>query len=172
MGNIFTTVIGVSDLDVKDVGEFIDDLRESSNGGVSIQAVCADAVYGLEHILQALKITIESEKRKITLVDRPEMDLLLRISCTDQISRALKDIGLRNQASGCFILFSKEKKKLIKVTRRICNTNLKIDDSVLKPNKRKKELICRRLGVQLNKFLSNDDAFTSYLSEKAALLTK
>ena len=95
MGNIFTTVIGVSDLDVKDVGEFIDDLRKTSNGGVSIQAVCADAVYGLEHILQALKITIESEKRKITLVGRPEMDLLLRISCTDQISRALMDIGLK-----------------------------------------------------------------------------
>jgi len=29
-----------------------------------------------------------------------------------------------------------------------------------------------RLGVQLNKFLSNDDAFTSYLSERAALLAK
>jgi len=172
VGNIFTTGGGVSDLDVNDVGEFIDDLRKTSNGGVSIQGVRADAVYGIEHILQALKITIESEKRKITLVGRPEMDLLLRISCTDQISRALMDIGLRNQAPGCFILFSKKKKKLIKVTRRICNMHLKIDDSVLKPNKTKKELICRRLGVQLNKFLSNDDAFTSYLSEKAALLTK
>lgn len=172
MGNIFTTVIGVSDLDVNDVGEFIDDLRKTSNGGVSIQGVRADAVYGIEHILQALKITIESEKRKITLVSRPEMDLLLRISCTDQISRAIMDIGLRNQASGCFILFSKEKMKLIKVTRRVCNMHLKIDDSVLKPTKTKKELICRRLGVQLNQFLSNDDAFTSYLSEKAALLTK
>jgi tRNA threonylcarbamoyladenosine modification (KEOPS) complex Cgi121 subunit len=157
---------------VKDVGKFIDDLRKSSNEGVSIQAVSADAVYGLEHILQALKITIESEKRKITLVDSPEMDLLLRISCTDQISRALRDIGLRNQAPGCFILFSKEKMKLIKVSRRICNTQLKIDDSVLEPNKRKKEHICRRLGIHLNEFLSNDDAFTSYLSEKAALLTK
>lgn len=172
MGNIFTAVMGVSDLDLKDVGEFIDDLRKTSNGGVSIQAVWAGAVYGIEHILQALKITIESEKRKITLVSRPEMDLLLRISCTDQISIALRDIGLRNQAPGCFILFSKEKKKLIKATRRICNTHLKIDDSVLKPSNTKKELICMRLGVQLNKFLSNDDAFTSYLSERAALLTK
>ena len=110
MGNIFTTVIGVSDLDVKDVGEYIDDLRKTLNGGVSMQAVWAGAVYGIEHILQALKITIESEKRKITLVSRPEMDLLLRISCTDQISIALRDIGLRNQAPGCFILFSKEKR--------------------------------------------------------------
>src|SRR5207244_8113107 len=76
VGDRFTTVIGISDLDVKDAGELIDDLRNTSKGVVSIQGVCADAVYGIDHILQALKITIESEKRKITLVDRLEMDLL------------------------------------------------------------------------------------------------
>ncbi|HET7149104.1 MAG TPA: KEOPS complex subunit Cgi121 [Candidatus Nitrosopolaris sp.] len=157
---------------MKDIGEFIDDLRKTLNGGVSVQAVCADAVYGIEHIRKVLRITIESEKRKITLAVRPEMDLLLRIACTDQISIALRNIGLRNQGPGCFILLSKEKKELIKVTRHICKTKLKIDDSVLRPSTAKKELISRRLGVQLNKFLSNDDAFTSYLSEKAALLTK
>ncbi|MGC1932289.1 MAG: KEOPS complex subunit Cgi121 [Candidatus Nitrosopolaris sp.] len=171
MGNIFTTVIGVSDLD-KDAGGLIEDLRKTSKGAVSIQAVCADAVYGIDHILQALKITIESENRKITLASRLEMDLLLRISCTDQISIALKQIGLRNQAPGCFILFSKDKTKLLKVTRRICNMHLKIDDCVLKPNKTKKELICKRLRVQLNKFLSDEVAFTNFLSERAALLTK
>ena len=114
MGNIFTTVIGVSDLDVKDVGEFIDDLRETSNGGVSIQAVCADAVYGLEHILQALKITIESEKRKITLVDRPEMDLLLRISCTDQISRVFEGHRLKESRTRLLYSFLKRKKEVDK----------------------------------------------------------
>ena len=172
MGDRFTTVIGISDLDVKDAGELIDDLRNTSKGVVSIQGVCADAVYGIDHILQALKITIESEKRKITLVDRLEMDLLLRISCTDQITVALRDTGLRNQAPGCFILFSKGKKELVKVTRRISDMHLEVDDVVLKPSNRKKELICRRLGIQLNIFLSNDVDFTSFLSERAALLTK
>ncbi len=149
MGDRFTTVIGISDLDVKDAGELIDDLRNTSKGVVSIQGVCADAVYG-----------------------RLEMDLLLRISCTDQITVALRDIGLRNQAPGCFILFSKGKKELLKVTRRICDMHLEVDDVVLKPSNRKKELICRRLGIQLNIFLSNDVDFTSFLSERAALLTK
>ena len=171
MGDRFTTVIAISDLDVKEAGELIDDLRNTSKGVVSIQGVCADAVYGIDHILQALKITIESEKRKITLVDRLEMDLLLRISCTDQITVALRDIGLRNQAPGCYILFSKEKKDLLKITRRIFDMHLGLDDFVLKPSNRKKELICRRLGIQLNKFLSNDVDFTSFLSERAALLT-
>jgi tRNA threonylcarbamoyladenosine modification (KEOPS) complex Cgi121 subunit len=172
VGDRFTTVIGVSVLDVKDPGELIDDLRNISKGEVSIQGVRADAVYGIDHILKALKISVESEKRKITLVGRLEMDLLLRISCTDQITVALKDVGLRKQAPGCFILFSKGKKELLKITRRICNMHLDVTDFVLEPSNRKKELICRRLGLQMNKFLSNDVDFASFLSERAALLTK
>lgn len=172
VGNIFATVIGVSALDKEYACGFIEDIRKTSKGAVSIQAVSADAAYGIDHILQALKITIESENRKITLASTLEMDLLLRISCTNQISVALKQIGLRNQAPSCFIVFSKDKKKLLKVTRGICNMHLKIDDYVLKPNKAKKEFICKRLGVQLNEFLSDEVAFTSFLSERAALLTK
>lgn len=172
VGNIFTTVIGVSDLNKGYACGFIEDIRKTSKGAVSIQAVSADAAYGIDHILQALKVTIESQNRKIILASTLEMDLLLRISCTNQISVALKQIGLRNQASSCFIVFSKNKKKLLKVVRGICKMQLKIDDCVLKPSKAKKELICKRLGVQLNEFLSDEVAFTSFLSERGALLTK
>lgn len=172
MGDRFISIIGVSVFDVNDAGGLIDNLRDTSKGVVSIQGVRADAVYGIDHIIQALKISIESEKRKITLVARLEMDLLLRIACTDQITLALRDIGLRNQAPGCFILFSKGKKELLKITRLICNMHLEVDDFVLKPSNRKKKLICRRLGIHLNKFLSDDVEFTSFLSERAALLTK
>jgi len=172
VGDRFTKVIGISDLDVKDTGELIDDLRKSSKGVVSIQGVCADAVYGIDHILQALQITVESEKRKITLVGRLEMDLLLRISCTDQITMALRDVGLRNHAHGCLILFSKGRKELLKISRRICDMRLDQDDSVLEPSKTKKELICKRLGIEFNEQLSNDVDFLSFLSERAALLTK
>ena len=172
VGNIFTRIIGVSDLDKQTACDFIKRLRKISKGGVSIQAVSADAVYGINHVLQALRITIESERRKISLASTPEMDLLLRISCTDQISTALKQVGLRNQAPSCFIIFSKDKAKMQKVTRDIRNMPLQIDDCVLKPNITKKELICKRLGVQLNQFLSEEVAFTNFLSEMAALLTK
>lgn len=172
VGNVFAIVIGVSNLDVKDTYLLLEDLRKSERGVVWIQAVCADAVYGIDHILEALKITIESKNRNITLANRLEIDLLLRISCTDQISVALRQMGLRNDAPGCFIFFSKDKIKLLKVTRGICNMHLNIDDCILKPNKTKKELICERLGIRLNNFLSRDVAFTNFLSEKAALLTK
>ncbi len=172
VGNIFTRIIGVSDLDKQTACGFIERLRKTSKGDVSIQAVSADAVYGINHVLQALRITIESERRKISLASTPEMDLLLRISCTDQISTALKQVGLRNQAPSCFIIFSKDKAKMLKVTRDIRNMYLQIDDCVLKPNITKKELICKRLQLQLNQSLSEEVAFTNFLSEMAALLTK
>jgi tRNA threonylcarbamoyladenosine modification (KEOPS) complex Cgi121 subunit len=172
VGNILTTVIGASDLDKEYACGFIEDIRKTSKGGFYIQAVLADAAYGVDHILQALKISIESQSRKILLASTLEMDLLLRISCTNQISIALRQIGLRNQASGCFIIFSKNKKKLLKIARLLCKMDFKIDDHVLEPSKSKKELICKRLQVQLNEFLSDEVVFTSFLSERAALLTK
>jgi len=172
VGNVFTTVIGVSDLDKEYACRFIEDIRKTSEGAFFIQAVSADAAYGIDHILQALKISIESRNRKILLASTLEMDLLLRISCTNQILVALRQIGLRNQASGCFIVFSKNKKKLLKIARHLCKMDFKIDYHVLEPSEAKKELICKRLGIQLNEFLSDEVVFTSFLSERAALLTK
>jgi tRNA threonylcarbamoyladenosine modification (KEOPS) complex Cgi121 subunit len=172
VGNIFTTVIGVSDLDKEYACRFIEDIRKASKGAFYIQAVSADAVYGIDHILQALKISIESQNRKILLASTVEMDLLLRISCTNQISIALRHIGLRNQASGCFIIFSKNKKKLVSILRLLCKMDFKLDANVLEPSKAKKELICKRLQVQLNEFLSDEVVFTRFLSERGALLTK
>jgi tRNA threonylcarbamoyladenosine modification (KEOPS) complex Cgi121 subunit len=169
VGNIFTTVIGVSDLNKEYACEFLEDIRKTSKGSFSIQAVSADAAYGTNHIIQALKISIESQSRKILLASTLEMDLLLRIACTNQIFIALRQVGLRNQASGCFIVLSKNKKKLLEIAR-LCKMNFKIDDHVLEPSKAKKELICERLGVEVNDFLSDEGVFTNFLSERAALL--
>jgi tRNA threonylcarbamoyladenosine modification (KEOPS) complex Cgi121 subunit len=172
VGNTFTTVIGVSALDKEYAIGIIEGIRKTSGGAISIQAVSADAAYGIDHILQALKISIESQSRKILLASTLEMDLLLRISCTNQILIALRQIGLKNQASGCFIVFSKNKKKLLEIARLLDKMDFKIDDHVLEPSKAKKELICKRLGVQLNEFLLDQVVFTSFLAERAALLTK
>src|SRR5215831_5032820 len=115
VGNVYTTVIGVSDLDKEYACRFIEDIRRTSEGAFFIQAVSADAAYGIDHILQALKISIESRNRKMLLASKLEMDLLLRISCTNQILIALSQIGIKNQASSYFIVFSKNKKKLLKI---------------------------------------------------------
>lgn len=172
LGDNFAMVIGVSKFYVEKEWELIKALHAASNGVVSIQAVRSDAVFGIDHIFRVLKITLEAEKRNIKLVSRTEMDLLLRVSCTNQLSKALTDTGLTNKTPGCFILFSKDRAKLLKVAEHFYSLDVKVDNSVLKPTKRKKELICKHLGIRLNKNICPDSYFVSFLSERAALLIK
>ncbi|HKR57952.1 MAG TPA: KEOPS complex subunit Cgi121, partial [Candidatus Nitrosopolaris sp.] len=160
LGDNFVMVIGVSKFDVAKEWELVKELHAASNGAVSIQAVRADAVFGIDHILEVLKISLEAEKRNIKLVSRTEMDLLLRVSCTNQLSKALIDAGLTNRTPGCFILFSRDRTMLMKVAEHICGLDVKVDNSALKPTKRKQELICKYLGVRLNKNLSPYPSFT------------
>lgn len=172
LGDSFVMVIGVSKFDVEKEWGLIKELHAELDGVVSIQAVRADAVFGIDHILEVLKISLEAEKRNIKLASRTEMDLLLRVSCTSQLSKALRDTGLTNQIPGCFILFSKDKTKLMKVAERVCSLDVVVDNSVLKPTKRKQALICMYLGIRLNKNLLPFKSFTTFLSERAALLIR
>src|SRR6188472_2022696 len=89
LDDIFASIIGIHAIQIKDTEKIIDDLRHISTK-VILQAIDANIVYGIEQIIEVLKITLECEKRKIMVASKPEMDLLLRLSCTNQISRALR----------------------------------------------------------------------------------
>jgi tRNA threonylcarbamoyladenosine modification (KEOPS) complex Cgi121 subunit len=112
LGDTFISIIGTQAIKAKDTGKVIDDLRRVSNK-VSLQAIDANIVYGIEYLIEVLKITLESERRKIMIANRPETDLLLRLSYTNQISLALKYAGLKNNSCGCFVIFSKDKSQLL-----------------------------------------------------------
>ena len=113
LGDTFISIIGIQAIKAKDTGKVIDDLRRVSNK-VSLQTIDANIVYGIEYLIEVLKITLESERRKIMIANRPETDLLLRLSYTNQISLALKYAGLKNNSCGCFVIFSKDKSQLLK----------------------------------------------------------
>ena len=95
LGDIFASIIGIQAIQIKDTGKVIDDLRHISNK-VVLQGIDANIVYGTEQIIEVLKITLESEKRKIMVASKPEMDLLLRLSCTNQIFSSV--VEKRNSA--------------------------------------------------------------------------
>ena len=172
VGNLYVTIFGISNIQVKVARTLIDKVRHILPKGVLIQATRADSVYGVDHIINALKIALESQKRKLLLADKLEVDLLLRIACVDQISVALSDIGLMYYNPACFILFSTQKRKLLLAAKRIGQCLSHPDNSVLLPNKMKRELISKRLKLDSNEKLQSDVAFTNLLSEKAALLNK
>jgi tRNA threonylcarbamoyladenosine modification (KEOPS) complex Cgi121 subunit len=166
--NTFYSVVGVKKIKVKNIGRFLEELRNVFPG-VWIQALDANIVYGHEHIEQVLKITLESMKRKITFANKAEIDLLLRLSYTDQISIALKYGGLKSGSPGCFIFFSGDKIKIAKTKLYIENLLPDKDNSVINASTTKRKMISERIGILSNK-LFDDRTFLLYLIERACLI--
>jgi tRNA threonylcarbamoyladenosine modification (KEOPS) complex Cgi121 subunit len=174
LGDTFTTIIAVPNIGVKSESQLIDDLRRISDV-VHIQAVEPNIVYGINHILGILKVTLESERRNITFTNRIEMDFLLRLVCTDQISSALKYGGIKNGLQACFVIFSKDRKELLKVSRHVQKLffihHYTDNNSLLKPTEAKKKLISNNIGLTTAKIFDNRK-FVKYLLERGALITR
>ena len=178
-GTIITTaldgnqvlIIGVRKV-TADAGELVDRLR-SDNRGISIQAANADAVYGTDHVLGVLQITLEAEKRGIMLANRREAELLLRLACTDQISEAIKRAGLKKDAAGCFIAFSQDG-TAVRRFEDYAMKNFELDDSLLHPTKQKRARLSELLSITTDddgdRF--SESQFLQYLLERAAILVK
>lgn len=160
------SIIGVRRI-VEDPGKLVDRLR-ADNKIISIQAVNADAVYGVGHALGVLRITLETEKRKVMLANRRETELLLRLTCTGQISEAIKRAGLKKGAGGCFVAFSQDVEAMHRFSNQIKN-GFEIEDSILDASKEKKVRLAGLLGIS-SKF--DDSEFLQYLLERAAILVR
>jgi len=172
LADTYASIIGFRTkiTDTRDYGSIIGDLGEM-RGQVSLQAVNADFIYGIEHAIEVLKITLEAKRRNLMIAKKAETDLLLRFLYTTQISVALRAGGLKNNNYGCFILFSTNKSQLLTVRKNIGKL-FEVKNEVLTANRKKREIISRILGLPVNKTMSDDKTFTKYLSERACLITK
>ncbi|HZC48929.1 MAG TPA: KEOPS complex subunit Cgi121 [Nitrososphaeraceae archaeon] len=170
IGDTFYSIVGVQKIKVKNIGEFLEDLRNVLRG-VSIQALDANIVYGIEHIHEVLKITLEAINRKIIFANKAEIDLLLRLSYTNQISMAVKYGGLKNGSPGCLIFFSKDKTKVAKAKSYIENMFSDKDNTIINASTIKRKMISEQIGISSNK-LFDDQTFIRYLIERACLIMK
>lgn len=158
------SITGVQKI-IHDPGKLVDMIRSQHNN-VSIQAVDANAVYGEEHVLGVLRIALEAEKRNIMLTNRCEIELLIRLAGTDQISEAIRRAGLKKDVGGCFIAFSQDNEALRQFEQWI-KSEFDLNNSVLKPNEDKRIRLVSFLGSPAK--LDNSE-FLQYLLEKAAIL--
>ena len=152
---------------IPEPGKLLDMLR-GRHSNVSIQAVNANAVYGEEHILGILRIVVEAEKRNIMLANRCETELLIRLACTNQISKAMEMIGLKKGAPGCFIAFSQDRESLRQFEMWL-KSEFDSNDSILKPNEDKRKRLASMLGFTAK---LDDSKFLQYLLEKAAIMVR
>ncbi|HXG07735.1 MAG TPA: KEOPS complex subunit Cgi121, partial [Nitrososphaera sp.] len=135
---------------------------------ISIQAVNAVSVYGIDHVMGILLITLEAEKRRVMIAKRSETELLLRLGLTDQIMEAIARVGLKKGNAGCLIGFSKDAKALKRFSDKM-ESEFRIDSSVLLPTREKKAKLTELFGIK-TKF--DDREFLQYLLERAAILVK
>ncbi len=145
-GETHVAIRGINGIDSHtDAGNMLDSLR-SANAHLPIQAVNADMIYGTDHVLRVLRITIEAKRRKIMLANKVEAEFLLRLACTGQISEAIRRVGLRQDAPACLVAFSGSANKIRRFEEHV-SKNYSTNDSVLAPKASKKSALCRMAGL-------------------------
>jgi hypothetical protein len=174
LNDIFVCLIGVRTIQVVEVSDFVRTLQKLSLAGVIIQTINARAAYSIGHLLGVLKITLECQKRNIIVSAKPEIDLLLRLSLTTQISFALNYAGLNTLYPAIIIIYSTDKKKVADVRKKIIKTIPNIDSTVLKTNIESRNHIFRlfRANERTRILLRDDNYITQYLIEQSALIMK
>lgn len=140
---------------------------------MAVQAVNADLVAGIQHIMGVLQQSIEAKKRGVLLSKRIEIDILLRLACTGQISKAVIDIGLKDGMNNVLVI-AIGKINHLKEFRKYITANYGINNNILqKPSKKRMKIISSLHGIgkeELNALVSDGNRIASILIERASLL--
>lgn len=171
----FVCFIGIKTIESPRVTDFINTIQSLSLPEVTVQLVSAKSVYGPDHLLGLLKITLECQKRSLALSNKPQTDLLLRLSFTNQIALAFDRSGLKKFLPAVVILCSPDKKKLARTRAKIMgNLSTAVDDAVLAASDESRDYIFQLLGSGKNTRLidENKNFVIQYLVERSALIVK
>jgi len=161
---------GMKKLRITDADAFIKSIR-SINNRVTIQAIDANFTAGKEHILSVLQQSMQAKKRGIMLSKRIEIDILLRLACTNQISKALEDVGLKDGINNVLVIAIGKFSDLRTVQKYLAK-NCKLSNDVLKLSEKKMKLLSlhHKIGREEINACINDNRLASVLAERANLL--
>jgi tRNA threonylcarbamoyladenosine modification (KEOPS) complex Cgi121 subunit/molybdopterin converting factor small subunit len=160
-------IVGVKKIIDRDVGGYLDRLRRAHER-MHMQALRAESVFGVEHVLGALRIALEARRRGIMIANKIEAELLLRLACTNQISVALSRVGLKQAMPACIIAFSDVHSEVEEFAGSV-KDSIVLDEFVLQRTLAKKRLLGPRVGIP---YTTRNDEFLKHLVEIAAVLTK
>jgi tRNA threonylcarbamoyladenosine modification (KEOPS) complex Cgi121 subunit len=165
--SIFVAIICTDTLFVADIGVTIATFRKKFPD-VMIQGINPSYIFGKRHIFEVIKIILECNKRNIKIVKRLEMELLLRIVCSNQVDKAINIGGIKNNGSGCFVLLSEKKRPILDSMKYLRKLFVKQNSYLLNATKEKMLDICERLEFPCRNFDKKE--FLKILTEKAALV--
>lgn len=163
----YVAIIEITHLGSENLHELITKFRAFSPD-VLVQGMDASYVFGVNHVLRVLQLTVESWNRGIKLSKIMETDILMRLCRTSQISKAIKVGGLKNDSAACFILMSENLDSVLKIKQYIEGYYNEIHVSVLRIGKNKTARLRSEFGITHKKM--DKIFFENYLVEKAALV--
>ena len=171
IGGAFVSIVCVGPIERTEINRFIEEIRNTFCS-IFMQFITPNVIYGIRHLIGVFEITMESKKRNILIAKNTEMDLLLRLSCTDQISLALKYAGIQGQRYGCVVTSSADKEQLFTIKDYIKSVFPIASQSLLNPTRKKRRIISSYIHLSTDRTFLNDDNFAEYLIERAALIIK
>ena len=164
----FMAIICTDTLCIEDIGSTIATFRKMFPD-VMIQGINPRYIFGKSHIFEIIKIILESNKRKIKIAKKIEIELLMRLVCSNQVDKAIKIGGIKNSNSGCFVLLSDTKSPIIDSIKYLRRMFVKEDKSVLNASRAKMIKMCEILQLPDCDFTTKE--FLNILTEKAALVS-
>ena len=167
--SIYLVILCTKTLNISNVGTAIKKFREIYPK-VMIQGINPNCIFGKEHIFEVMKIVLEANRREMKIAKRLEMDLLLRLICSNQVDKAIDIGGIKNNCSGCFILLSENRRLMIDSIKYLRKMFVKQNLSLLDATTDKIAYICNKMEFRRSNY--NKTEFLKILTEKAVLVSQ
>ena len=150
------------------------DILKSNHKDVNIVIVNSNIVFGLEHVFGILRIIhTEMEIGKQREIKNFEIEFLLRICYTDQISNAFKILDDNKNYSFICILFSKSLSSVKDTYIQLKNFGIESSDLIQTSEAKKLHILevffKKDVKDSNNQFIKDDQKFQQLLIERSAI---
>ena len=149
-------------------------ILKSNHKDVNIVIVNSNIVFGLEHIFGILRIIhTEMEIKKQREIKNFEIEFLLRICYTDQISNAFKILEDNKNYNFICILFSKSLSSVKDAYTQLKNLGIENSDLIQTSEAKKSHILevffKKDVKDSNNQFIKDDQKFQQFLIERSAI---
>ena len=140
----------------------------SAAKGAYVQTLDAAAVAGRDHLLFALKQTIELGESGQLLAEKAEVDFLLRVAGTAQISKAVRTAGSKPKSPSVLVVFGR------RADVRTCVSSISrlAELTRFAPRSPGAKAAARLSKREVESVVDGKEALSRLLVEKAALLRR
>jgi tRNA threonylcarbamoyladenosine modification (KEOPS) complex Cgi121 subunit len=174
----YAIITGFKSIRIRNKEEFLKKIHKEKQSNVEIQFFDAKSVATWQHLYFALLNALTAFKNGENISKSLEMETMIYASAQRQIRKAIKLIGIGNDASEVALLIVGDDSETLKsaLTMISENINIKNDDSILELSEEKKRIIREKFGIsdlELKTIMKKGDlkeALTNLVIERMALL--